>query len=262
MLGVDLFKLMLDENMQFSCGYWRNASNLKEAQDAKLDLIAKKLNLKPGMRVLDVNCTFGGLAKYLAKIHDVSVVGLTSSKQQKVFAEKLCKNLSVEIRVGSYLDLDEETEKFDRIVSIGTLENVVVKSYSDVFDKLNLVLKDDGILLLQEMGISHNSSPSLLWCQRFGYIPHHQDLLKALDDMFIVEDWHNFGYDLALTMAAWEKNLEKAWSKLVFRYGEEFRRMWMLYLHAFQALWKTRAGQVWQIVVSKDGLKGGYHSYR
>lgn len=252
---------MLDENMQYSCGYWRNAGTLKEAQEAKLDLIARKLHLKPGMRVLDINCTFGGLAKYLAKNHGVNVVGYTSSKQHKVFGDKLCKELPVEIRIGSYLDLDDK-EQFDRIVSVGTLENVTTKSYQEVFDKLKSVMADDGILLLQEMGISHKSSPSLLWCQRYAYIPHHQDLLRALDETFVVEDWHNFGYDAFKTFEAWEKNLEKAWSKLVFRYGDEFRRMWMLYLHAFQAMWKTRAGQVWQIVLTKDGHKEGYQSYR
>lgn len=260
--GNDLFKIMLDENMQYSSGYWRQAGNLKEAQEAKLELVAKKLLLKPGMRVLDMNCTFGGLAKYLAKNHNVNVVGYTGSKQQKIFADKLCKDLPVEIRVGSYLDLLDGKEEFDRIVSIGTLENVPIKLYSEVFDKLKASLADDGILLLQEMGISHSSSPSLLWCQRFPHIPHHNDIIKAIDDQFVIEDWHNFGYDCYKTFEAWEKNLEKAWSKLVFRYGDEFRRMWLLYLHAFQAMWKTRAAHVWQIVLTKDGYKEGYQSCR
>jgi len=147
-------------------------------------------------------------------------------------------------------------------VSVGSLENISVKLYPAIFAKLRAALKDDGILLLQEMGISHKSSPSLLWCQKYGYIPHHQDILRAVDDIFIVEDWHNFGYDCYRTFEAWEENLEKAWAKLVFRYGDEFRRMWLLYLHAFQAMWKTRAGQVWQIVLTKDGYKEGYESYR
>lgn len=248
--------------MQYSSGYWRNANSLLEAQQAKLDLIARKLHLKSGMRVLDVNCQFGGVAKYLAKNHGVSVVGFTKSKQQKIFGEKLCKDLPVDIRVGSYLDLNPDKEQFDRIVSIGTLENVPVKCYQETFNILKSVLSDDGILLVQEMGVSHKSSPSLLWCQKYAYIPHHQDLFRALDDTFIVEDWHNFGYDCYKTFQAWDKNLEKAWTKLVFRYGDEFRRMWLLYLHAFQAMWKTRAAQVWQIVLTKDGLAEGYQSYR
>ncbi|ODN02739.1 Cyclopropane-fatty-acyl-phospholipid synthase [Orchesella cincta] len=258
--GTDLFKIMLEENMQYSCGYWRNATNLKEAQEAKMELIARKLHLKPGMKVLDINCTWGGLAKYLAKNYNVEVVGYTSSKQQKTFADKFCKDLSVDIRIGSYLDLG--AEEFDRIVSVGSLENVVAKAYQEVFQRLKSALKEDGLLLVQEMGISHKSSPSLLWCQKYGYMPHHKDIINALDDLLIIEDWHNFGYDCYRTFEAWEQNLEKAWSKLVFRYGDEFRRMWLLYLHAFQAMWKTRAGQVWQIVLSKDGIKEGYQSYR
>ncbi|CAL8100367.1 unnamed protein product [Orchesella dallaii] len=115
-LGNDLFESFLDPSMNYSCGYWKTAKSLAEAQTDKMDLIAKKLMLSPGMSVLDIGCGWGGLSKYLAENYGVRVVGITVSQEGAKYARERCSKLPVDIRLMDYRDLDE---KFDRIVSVG-----------------------------------------------------------------------------------------------------------------------------------------------
>ena len=115
-LGNDLFEVMLDPRMQYSCAYWKEANTLEEAQEAKLDLICRKLDLEPGVKLLDIGCVWGGLAEFAASRYGVSVVGITISKEQHQLARDRCKGLDVEIRLQDYRDLNDT---FDRVVSVG-----------------------------------------------------------------------------------------------------------------------------------------------
>ena len=129
-LGNDLFSRMLDPFMQYSCAYWKDADNLESAQQAKLKMICEKLQLKPGMRVLDIGCGWGGLAHYMASNYDVSVVGVTISAEQQKMAQERCEGLDVTILLQDYRDLNDQ---FDRIVSVGMFEHVGPKNYDTYF---------------------------------------------------------------------------------------------------------------------------------
>ncbi len=119
---------MLDPWMQYTCGYWKNATDLNTAQINKMDLIARKLDLKPGMRVLDIGCGWGGLCKYLAENYQVECVGVTVGEEGAKYARNICKGLPVDIRVQDYREVREQ---FDRIVSVGMFEHVAKHSYTE-----------------------------------------------------------------------------------------------------------------------------------
>jgi cyclopropane-fatty-acyl-phospholipid synthase len=265
--GNDIYEAMLDKNMQYTCGYWRYATNLDDAQVAKMELIAQKLKLKPGMRVLDIGCGFGTLGFYLAKYHGVQFVGCSISKEQTKYGSDLCQGLPVEFRLCDYRELNEQ---FDRVVSVGMFEHVGSQNYREFFKVCHRCLKDDGILLLHTIGNNHKAVCGFdMWSHKYifpnGYIPYYLEITKAMESLWIIEDWHNFGNDYSKTLAAWEQNFDAAWSKdqkLSARHGERFYRMWKIYLNCAQAFFLTRSFQLWQIVLTKDGLPGGYEATR
>ena len=125
-IGNDFFEVMLDQSMNYSCGYWKNAGNLNEAQEAKMDLICRKVGLTAGMRLLDIGCGWGGFAKFAAEHYAVSVVGITVSRKQFAYATRLCRGLPVEIQFQDYRQVHD---MFDRIISVGMFEHVGLKNY-------------------------------------------------------------------------------------------------------------------------------------
>src|SRR5690606_15340431 len=143
-LGNELYAAMLGSRLVYSCGYWRDARQLDDAQQAKLDLCCRKLGLQPGMRLLDIGCGWGEMLRFAAERYGVSGVGVTISSKQAAYARELCAGFPVEIRVQDYRELDEG---FDRIVSIGMFEHVGVKNYPDYFDIARRCLGDDGLFL-------------------------------------------------------------------------------------------------------------------
>lgn len=264
-IGNDIYEVMLGKYMQYSCGYWKDAKSLDEAQLAKMDLIAQKLKLKPGMKVLDIGCGFGSLDLHLAKHYGVSVVGCSISKEQTRYGAQICKGFPVEFRLCDYRDLNE---KFDRIVSVGMFEHVGLRNYRTFFEVARRCLKDDGIFLLQTIGNNHASVAGFdVWCHKYifpnGYVPYYMDICKAIEHLWVIEDWHNFGPDYAKTLAAWENNFDAAWpEKLRAKYGERFYRMWKIYLSFAQGFFLSRSFQLYQIVLTKDGLEEGYRAIR
>jgi len=262
--GNDLFESFLDPNMQYSCGYWRTAKDLNQAQFDKMELIAKKLMLKPGMRVLDVGCGWGGLAKHLAKNYGVKVVGITISKEGARYAQDVCAGLKVDIRLQDYRDLDE---KFDRIVSVGMFEHVGHHNYDDFFSMAHRCLKDDGIFLLHTIGVNHHDLPlTEPWLHTYifanGILPYYKHISDHIEARFIIEDWQNFGYDYSKTLLAWYDNFIKSWPKLQSKYGDKFFRMWKYYLLFAAGSFQSRKLQVWQVVLTKSGHEQGYYAAR
>ena len=261
--GNDLYKLMLDSRLVYTCGYWKNASTLTEAQEAKLDLTCKKLQLKPGMKVLDIGCGWGSFAKFAAEKYDVSVVGITVSKEQVTLARELCQNLPIEIRLQDYRDVNE---KFDRVVSLGMFEHVGYKNYHEFFQVANRCLKNDGLLLLHTIGQNFSNKSGDPWILKYIFpnsmLPSIKQIGRASEKLFIMEDWHNFGADYDLTLMAWHANFEKNWDKIKDSYDEKFHRMWRYYLLSFAGAFRARNLQLWQIVFSKKGVPGGYKSIR
>ncbi len=263
-LGNDLFQAMLDKRMNYTCGYWKNATNLDDAQLAKLELVCQKLMLKPGMRVLDIGCGFGALAKYAAENYGVNVVGVTISQEQCEYAKKNCSNLPVEIRFQDYRDINE---KFDRVVSLGMFEHVGHLNYPTYMKTVRQNLKDDdSIFLLHTIGNNISYVASDEWITKYifpnGIIPSISQIAKATEGLFVMEDWHNFGADYDKTLMGWYANFENSWSSLNKKYDQRFYRMWRYYLLSCAATFRSRANQLWQIVFTKEGIKGGYQAPR
>lgn len=258
-LGNDLYRAMLGKRLVYSCGYWREADNLDDAQEAKLDLICRKLGLRPGMRVLDIGCGWGEALKFAAERHGVSGVGVTISREQAAFAQELCTGLPIEIRVQDYRELDEP---FDRILSVGMFEHVGVKNYRTYFEVALRCLPDDGMFLLHTIGGNHSVNHTDPWIGRYIFpnsmLPSAAQITDAIEELFVIEDWHNFGTDYDRTLQAWRANIESAWDSLPARYDERFRRMWRYYLASSMAAFRARRIQLWQLVLSPRGVKGGY----
>lgn len=262
-LDNDLFAAMLDDRMIYSCAYWRNAQNLNQAQEAKLDLICKKLNLKPGMTLLDIGCGWGGLARYAAQNYGVDVTGITVSKEQAQLAQESCTGLPVKIVVQDYRDLNQ---KFDRIVSVGMFEHVGYKNYATFMNVVHACLKDDGLCLLHTIGGNLSTTAADPWINKYifpnGMLPSMQQITQATEGLFIIEDWHNFGADYDKTLMAWYDRFVAAWPELKGRYDERFYRMWKYYLLSCAGLFRARKAQLWQIMLAKNGVDGGYRSIR
>jgi len=267
-LGNQLFESFLDTNMNYSCAYWKNAKDLEEAAIAKMELIAQKLKLEPGMKVLDIGCGWGGLCRYLAEHYGVSVTGCTISVEQGNLARERCEGLPVQILLSDYRDIDE---KFDRIVSVGMFEHVGTDNYRTFFEVTNKCLKDDGILLLHTIGVSHQFVPLIEpWFHKYifpnGILPYHTDIPKNVEGLFVLEDWHNFGHDYFKTLRAWKSNFIANWPNIKHSMdqgaSEKFYRMWIYYLTISAAAFRARKYQLWQVVLTKNGLQGGYQSVR
>lgn len=263
-LGNDLFINMLDKGMNYSCAYWKDAKNLDEAQENKLELICKKLYLKPGMKVLDIGCGWGAFAKYAAEKYNVEVVGITVSKEQVTLGKELCKGLPVEIRLQDYRDVNE---KFDRIVSVGMIEHVGYKNYRTYFEVAEKNLKDEGLFLLHTIGEVRSTKSTDAWTHKYifpnGMLPSIAQLARAVENLFVIEDLHNFGADYDKTLLAWFENFNRNWEKIKHKYGERFYRMWKYFLLSSAGAFRARnKNQLWQIVLSKKGVPGGYLAVR
>lgn len=251
--------------MTYTCGYWKDAKTLDEAQEAKLDLVCRKIGLKKGDRVLDIGCGWGSFAQYAAEKYGASVVGVTVSKEQVALGSERVKGLPVEIRLQDYRAISDGP--YDHIVSLGMFEHVGHKNYRTYMKKVHELLKDGGLFLLHTIGSNQLTPISDPWIDRYifpnGMLPSVQQLGASIEKLFVMEDWHNFGADYDKTLMNWYLNFEKAWSSLKEKYGERFCRMWRYYLLFTAGAFRSRQNnQLWQIVLSKNGVPGGYQSIR
>jgi cyclopropane-fatty-acyl-phospholipid synthase len=258
-LGNDLYRAMLDARMIYSCGYWERSATLDEAQEAKLDLVCRKLGLAPGMRVLDIGCGWGGAARFAAERYGVQVTGVTVSREQAELARVACAGLPIEIRLEDYRAV---TGTFDRVLSIGMFEHVGVRNYRTFFRLARERLAPGGLLLLHTIGggtSRHGTDP---WIGRYIFpgsmLPSARQIAQAIEGLFVLEDWHSFGADYDRTLRCWHANVERAWERLRGRYDERFRRMWSYYLLSCAGAFRARRLQLWQLVLSPGGVPGGY----
>lgn len=262
-IGNDLYSLMLDERMVYSCGFWENAKTLDEAQAAKLDRVCQKLHLKKGMTVLDIGCGWGGFAKYAAENYGVKVTGISPAKEQVDLAKQRTKGLNVTIRQEDYREV---TGKYDRVVSIGMLEHVGAKNHRRFFNKCRRLLKDDGLALHHTIGNLRSVKFSDPWIDKYifpgGLIPSLQQISEAIRGKLIIEDVENFGPYYDKTLMAWHKNFVKNYPKIKNRYDERFYRMWEYYLLTCAGAFRARKLQLWQIVMRPAGRSEVYKGYR
>tara|TARA_Y100000590_G_scaffold124666_1_gene142686 strand:- start:534 stop:1667 length:1134 start_codon:yes stop_codon:yes gene_type:complete len=263
-IGNDLFSLMLDKTMMYTCGYWTDEVNtLEQSQLAKLDLVAKKLDLKPGMKVLDIGCGWGGAAKHLANNYGVSVVGITVSKEQIEYAKENSDNMDVDFRLVDYRDLNE---KFDAIYSIGMFEAVGYKNYKEFFEIVRGCLKDDGAFLLHTIGGNESTTSTDPWVEKYifpnGMMPSAEQITKASEGLFIFDDWHNIGPHYDKTLMCWYENFVTNYEKLKDKYDKEFYRMWTFWLLSSAANFRSRTLQLWQVLFSLEGSERPIQTYR
>lgn len=258
-IGNDFYRLFLDRGMQYSCAYFTSDDNtLEQAQQNKLRLIASKLDLKPGQKVLDIGCGWGDMALYLGRMAEgVQVVGVTLSKEQCRLANEKAKALGLADRVRFELrDYRELTERFDRIVSVGMFEHVGVAHYGEFFAKVNELLTDDGVMLLHSIG--HMSPPGTAspWMRKYifpgAYSPALSEVFTAVEQNSLwVTDCEFLRVHYAKTLAHWEQRFQDNRAKVAEMYDERFCRMWEFYLISAEMMFRTGSQLVFHMQLSK-----------
>jgi len=251
-IGNDLYKKMLGKHMQYTCAYfYKPELNLDEAQFAKMKMIAKKLDLSPGLLVLDIGCGYGSMGCFLAKYYGVKVIGCTLSKEQKIFGDKNFSHSNMKIILRDYRHLNG---KFDRIYSVGMFEHVGRKNYKEYFNKCHALLKDNGLMLLHTIGTKSRTWSQNCFINKYifpeGELPHIKNLTGKFMDNWNMEDWQNMGQSYAKTLRSWRNNIGN-WQGLD-KYDYKFRRMWDYYLLGCAANFQSRGIFLWQIVFTKN----------
>lgn len=255
-LDNQLFQMMLGETMAYSCGYWKDATTLDQAQNAKLDLICRKLELEPGMTLLDIGCGWGSLLEYATRHYGVRAHGVTVSTEQAQLARERCAGLPVEILLKDYRAV---SGRYDRVVSVGMFEHVGRRNYRTFMSTTAGLLKDRGLMLLHTIGDNESTAGHDPWINKYifpnGELPSVKQIAKAAEKHFLAEDMHNFGPDYAKTLKAWDANFQANWPQLQDRYDERFYRMWRYYLNLCAGAFRARNIELWQWVFSKPGQR-------
>jgi cyclopropane-fatty-acyl-phospholipid synthase len=257
-LGNDLYRLFLDEGLQYSCAYFlHDNETLEEAQRNKLRLIAAKLDLKPGLKILDIGSGWGELALYLASIEDIDVTGVTLSEEQHALSNTRAQQLGLSDRVRFHLcDYREVSGRFDRIVSVGMFEHVGVQHYPEFFAKANALLRDDGVMLLHSIG--HMSPPGTAspWLRKYifpgAYSPALSEVFTAVEQASLwVTDLELLRLHYARTLQHWYRRFEANRAKIPAMYDERFCRMWEFYLLSAEMMFLTGSQLVFQMQLAR-----------
>ncbi len=254
-----MFARMLGPTMNYSCGYWKDASTLDEAQNNKMELICRKLDLKEGMSVLDIGCGWGGLSLYMAEHYGAKVTAVTVSTEQFAYAREHDTEHKVNWLLEDYRSIKG---RFDRIVSVGMFEHVGRKNYGVFMDTTHTLLDPSGLFLLHTIGSSTRKTGTDPWINKYifpnGMLPSPVCIGKAIMGRYVMEDWHNFGADYDKTLMAWHQRFEEGYAEGAFQCSERVRRMYRYYLLSCAGAFRARDIQLWQIVLSPQGVEGGY----
>jgi cyclopropane-fatty-acyl-phospholipid synthase len=253
-IGNDLYEAMLCRRMVYTCAYWPNANTLEEAQDAKLDLVCRKIGLRPGMRVLDLGCGWGGFAAFAAEHYQVSVTGFTVSREQVKWADDHYAHLPVDIRLDDYRNA---TGVYDAVVSIGLMEHVGWKNYRSYMELVDRLLAPGGVAFIHTI-IGNDARTHIdPWFDKYIFpnsvLPTHARLAAAMEGLFICEDLHNIGEEYDRTLMEWFHRFDAAWPRLRAAYGDAFYRRWKYYLLTCAGAFRSRSQQLFQIVMTRTG---------
>jgi cyclopropane-fatty-acyl-phospholipid synthase len=236
-ISNELYKLFLDPDLNYSCAYYRTPTDtLEQAQENKLRHIASKLDLKPGQKVLDIGCGWGSMSIYLATHFDVKVLGVTLSIEQVKFAQNRVRELGLGDKVSFELrDYREVQGEFDRIVSVGMLEHVGLKSLPEYFFYVRHLLTHDGVALIHSICRADGPGKSAPWLKKYifpgGYSPALSEALTAIEKSRLwITDTEIWRLHYMHTLAAWSKRFAKNRAKAAELMGERFCRMWEFYL--------------------------------
>lgn len=265
-LGNDFYNYMLGETMSHTCAYWKEANTLDEAQLNKYELICRKLNLKDTDIVLELGCGWGGFSRFASTQYGCQIVAVNIVAEQIKYAKKFCDNLPVQLYLCNYEDINiynKSNKKFDKIISIGLNEGINHKSFIRMVDQQ---LKNNGLFLLHTIGnnktIAHGDSLINKYIFPHGLPSSIKQIGNAVEDKLVMEDWHNFGSDYDKTLIAWHNNFQYHWPTISHKHELKFYRMWVYNLLSYAGLFRSRRTQLWQIVFSKNGIRGGYTSQR
>jgi cyclopropane-fatty-acyl-phospholipid synthase len=255
-IGNDLYEAMLGGRLLYTCAYWENATTLDEAQDAKLDLVCRKVGLSPGMRVLDLGCGWGGFAAYAAERYGVTVTGLTVSQEQVRWAKEHYAHLPVDIRLDDYRNA---TGVWDAVVSIGIMEHVGWKNYRGYMELVDRLLAPGGAAFVHTIAGNMPRAGIEPWFNKYIFpnavLPTLARLITAMEGLFIAEDVHNIGEHYDRTLLEWWRNFDAAWPRLRARYGDAFYRRWKYYLLSCAGAFRARSQQLYQIVMTRPGTR-------
>ena len=238
-LSNDFYRLWLDNDMHYSCAYFATPEDtLEQAQQNKLRHITAKLDLKPGQRVLDIGCGWGGNALYIASVADVEVVGVTLSVEQHALATQRARERGLEKRVRfELMDYRNVQGPFDRIVSIGMFEHVGIDHFVEYFTKIRDLLTPDGLALVHSIGRKGGPGQTGAWVRRYifpgGYSPALSETLAAVEKAGLwVTDIEILRLHYAKTLREWENRFQSHRPEITSMMDERFCRMWEFYLIA------------------------------
>jgi cyclopropane-fatty-acyl-phospholipid synthase len=259
-IGNDLYRLFLDEDLQYSCAYFTDPSNsLEQAQADKKAHIAAKLHLKPGQRVLDIGCGWGGLALYLNRVADVDVLGITLSEEQLKVARQRAKQAGVADRVKfELIDYRALEGQFDRIVSVGMFEHVGAPHYREFYAKCRELLVRDGVMLLHTIGkLGKAAAAHDPFIAKYifpgGHLPSLSEMSSASESArLIVSDIETLRLHYALTGREWLRRFKAARKEVVRLYDERFFRMWEFYLSGVVVFFESGGGCNYQVQYIRD----------
>ena len=260
-IGNDLYAAMLGKGMQYSCGWWpQGAEGLDQAQTYKMDLICRKLDLRPGMRVLDIGCGWGGLMDHVRRNYRVRCEGLTLSEAQRNLGQELFPESA--FHLVDYRDYCARYEGvYDRVVSVGMFEHVGYKNYATFMACARRVLKPGGLLVLHSIGSNVYEPYGNDWIERHifpgGALPSMSAISASYEkEGLVLEDVSSTGPYYGKTLAEWEKRATAFFATPeAAKYNERFQRMWRFYLVASRVAFELRKVQLWQLVLSKGGYR-------
>ena len=257
-LGNDFYRLFLDEGMQYSCAYFTDpGETLEQAQRNKLRLIAAKLRLAPGLKVLDIGSGWGDLALYLAAMEDVDVTGVTLSTEQHALSNEKARAAGLAHRVRfELIDYRSMQGRFDRIVSVGMFEHVGVHHYPEFFAQVDALMQDDGLMLLHSIG--HMSPPGTAspWLRKYifpgAYSPALSEVFPAVEQASLwVTDLEFLRVHYADTLREWHRRFEANRAAIADMYDERFCRMWEFYLISAEMMFRTGSQLVFHMQLAR-----------
>ncbi len=257
-LAAELYETFLDDDLQYSCAYFRSENDtLEQAQENKKRHIAKKLLLQPGQKVLDIGSGWGGMGLFLAREYGVTVTGLTLSSEQLAYANQRARNEGLEGRVQFHpTDYREQTGSFDRIVSVGMFEHVGVNHYPAFFSKIQDLLTDDGVALVHTIGRTDGPGVTDPWIRKYifpgGYSPTLSEILPAIENLrLLATDVEVLRLHYALTLRHWRARFAARRDRIVALYDARFARMWEYYLALSEISFRCLDNVNFQIQLAK-----------
>ena len=260
-LSVEFYDLFMEEDKQYTCAYFRSGDEtLEDAQAAKKAHIAKKMLLKPGMKVMDIGCGWGGLSITLAKDYGVSVVGVTLSEVQRQAAIKRAEAAGVGDKIDFRLcDYRDVTEEFDRITAVGMMEHVGQPQYRTFFRQIHKNLKDDGVALIHFIGRSSPPDTLSPWFQKYifpgGYAPAMSEVIASVEkEQLVMADLEVWRGHYERTLQIWRSRFEDNLDKVRDMYDDRFIRMWRYYLIASELSFSEMHQVLFQLQLSKQQL--------